>query len=43
VFARFDVAAAAVTAYDPGADVDGRMAANATRVIAAVTAGALAG
>lgn len=42
-FARFDVAAAAVTAYDPGADRDGRMAASAARVLAAIAAGVRGG
>ncbi|MBA3428763.1 MAG: arginase family protein, partial [Actinobacteria bacterium] len=36
VFERFDVAAAAITAYNPDVDVDGRMAATAARVLAAV-------
>jgi arginase len=33
---RFEVAAAAVTAYEPAADADGRMAATAVRIIAAL-------
>jgi arginase len=33
---RFEVAAAAVTAYEPDADADGRMAATAGRIIAAL-------
>ena len=41
VFERFDVAAAAVTAYDPSLDDDGRMARAASRVIAAVAQEAL--
>nr|WP_198151626.1 arginase family protein [Kibdelosporangium sp. MJ126-NF4]CTQ91409.1 Arginase (EC 3.5.3.1) [Kibdelosporangium sp. MJ126-NF4] len=36
VFDRFEVAAAAVTAYHPGSDVDGRMASAANEVLAAV-------
>jgi arginase len=36
VFERFDVIAAAITAYNPDADVDGRMAATAARVLGAV-------
>lgn len=40
VFARFEVAAAAITAYDPGLDEDGRVARAALRVLAAVTGGA---
>jgi arginase len=36
VFDRFTVAAAAITAYNPDADGDGRMAVTATRVLAAV-------
>jgi arginase len=35
---RFEVAAAAVTAYDPAADTDGRMAGAATRVLASLAA-----
>jgi arginase family enzyme len=41
VFERLEVAAAAITAYDPGVDEDGRMAAAASRVIATVTRAAL--
>lgn len=40
VFARFEVAAAAITAHDPGLDEDGRVARAALRVLAAVTGGA---
>ena len=42
---RFDIVAAAVTAYEPAADTDGRMAATAARVLGAVAAadGAAAG
>jgi arginase len=36
VFDRFDVIAAAITAYNPGSDSDGRMATAATRLLAAV-------
>lgn len=36
VFERFQVEAAAVTAYEPAADRDGRMARTATRLLAAV-------
>ena len=36
IFEQFDVTAAAITAYNPDADVDGRMAATAARVLAAV-------
>jgi len=36
IFGRFDVAAAAVTAYNPDSDTGGRMAANAARVLAAL-------
>jgi arginase len=42
VFARFQVAAAALTAYDPGVDEDGRMARSARRVLATVARRALA-
>ena len=42
VFARFEVAAAALTAYDPEVDEDGRMAASARRVLGAVAGRALA-
>lgn len=35
-FARFDVAGAAVTAYDPSVDADGRMAKSARRAIGAI-------
>lgn len=35
---RFEIAAAAMTAYEPAADVDGRMARAATRVLAALMA-----
>lgn len=42
VFSRFDVPAAAVTAYDPACDPDGRMAGSAATVIEAVAGGALA-
>jgi arginase len=42
VFEHCDVAAAAITAYDPALDEDGRMARAASRVIAAVTESALA-
>ncbi|WP_185845879.1 arginase family protein [Kibdelosporangium aridum] len=38
VFGRFDVSAAAVTAYNPSSDVDGRMASTASRVLAAIAA-----
>jgi len=38
VFERFDVVAAAITAYEPEADRDGRMAATGARVLAAVAA-----
>ncbi|MFC0111280.1 arginase family protein [Kibdelosporangium aridum] len=38
VFGRFDVSAAAVTAYNPDSDVDGRMASTATRVLATIAA-----
>lgn len=41
LFDRFDVAAAALTAYDPDSDTDGRMATTATRVLAAVAERAL--
>jgi arginase len=40
VFRRCDVAAAAITAYDPSLDEDGRVARAASRVIATVAAGA---
>lgn len=36
VAARFELAAAAITAYEPAADADGRMAAAAARVVAAI-------
>ena len=36
VFDRFDVTAAAISAYNPEADVDGRLAATAARILAAV-------
>lgn len=39
VFARFDVAAAALTAYDPAVDADGRLGRTAVRVAAAVASG----
>jgi arginase len=35
---RFEVAAAAITAYEPAADADGRMARTATRVLSALMA-----
>jgi arginase len=41
VFERYAVAAAAITAYDPALDEDGRMARAAARVIGAVAGGAL--
>jgi arginase len=41
VFDRFEVAAAAITAYNPESDVDGRMASTATRILAAVAKRAL--
>jgi arginase len=41
VFRRSAVAAAALTAYDPGLDEDGRMARAASRVIATVARSAL--
>jgi arginase len=41
VFDRFDVAAASITAYNPDSDTDGRMAATATRLLAAVAERAL--
>jgi arginase len=41
VFERFTVAAAAITAYNPDADSDGRMAVTAMRVLAAVAEGAV--
>jgi arginase len=41
VFERHDVAAAAITAYDPGVDEDGRMARAASRVISTVAGRAL--
>jgi arginase len=37
VFERYGVAAAAITAYDPRLDEDGRMAGTASRLIATVT------
>lgn len=37
VFDRFAVSAAALTAYNPDSDVDGRMAVTACRVLAAIT------
>ena len=40
VFRRFEVAAAAFTAYDPALDEDGRMAGTASRLIATVGRGA---
>lgn len=40
--ARFEVAAAAITAYDPGLDGDGRVARAAMRVIGRLADGALA-
>jgi arginase len=42
VFERFEVAAAAITAYDPRLDEDGRVAAAAMRVMGRVADGALA-
>jgi len=42
IFERFDVVAAAVTAYDPTIDEDGRMGETATRIVEAV-AGRVAG
>jgi arginase len=39
---RFDIVAAAITAYEPAADTDGRMAATAIRVLGAVAAPELA-
>jgi hypothetical protein len=42
VFAHFEVAAAALTAYDPEVDEEGRMAASARRVLGAVAGRALA-
>lgn len=42
VFSRFAVPAAAVTAYDPACDVDGRMAESATTVIETIAGRALA-
>jgi len=42
VFERFEVAAAAITAYDPSLDGDGRVARAAIRVIGRVADGALA-
>ena len=42
VFARFEVVAAALTAYDPEVDEDGRMAVSARRVLSAVARRALA-
>jgi arginase len=41
VFDRFDVVAASITAYNPDSDTDGRMAATATRLLAAVAERAL--
>jgi arginase len=41
IFERFGVAAAAITAYDPGLDDDGRVARAASRVIMTVARGAL--
>jgi arginase len=41
VFDRFDVVAASITAYNPDSDADGRMAATATRLLAAVAERAL--
>jgi arginase len=41
VFARFDVAAASITAYNPDSDTDGRMATTATRLLAALAKHAL--
>jgi arginase len=41
VFDRFDVLAASITAYNPDSDGDGRMAATATRLLAAVAERAL--
>lgn len=41
VFDRFDVAAASITAFNPDCDADGRMAATATRLLAAVAERAL--
>lgn len=43
VFARFEVVAAALTAYDPEVDEDGRMAVSARTVLGAVARRALAG
>jgi len=43
VFARFEVVAAALTAYDPEVDEDGRMAVSARAVLGAVARRALAG
>ena len=40
VFEQFDVVAAAITAYDPTLDADGRMARAALRLVAAVAGGA---
>jgi arginase len=41
VFDRFEVAAAAITAYNPESDADGRMASTATRILAAIAKRAL--
>jgi arginase len=43
VFGSFQVAAAAITAYDPEVDEDGRMARSARRVLRAVARGAVTG
>src|ERR671915_775488 len=43
VFGSFEVAAAAITAYDPEVDEDGRMARSARRVLRAVARGAVTG
>jgi arginase len=42
VFDRFEVVAASITAYNPDTDTDGRMAATATRLLAAIAKRALA-
>jgi len=41
VFDRFHVVAAAITAYNPLSDADGRMADTATRLLAAIVGYAL--
>jgi arginase len=42
VFSHFDVAATAITAYNPASDPDGRMAETAARVVASVASAAAA-